>query len=109
MSMEFFGNAGAVCLIAAAAAFILAMIMFFAFDIPTIVKNRKGLAVQAALHASVRTGGKKETVQEVPFRIVRKIIITDSDDDIDLPDIFNRQDPAWEVGNEKHKEDDNTA
>lgn len=109
MGMEFFRNAGAVCLIAAAAASILAMIMFFAFDIPAIVKSRKGLAVQAALQASVRTAGKKGTVQEVPFRIVRKILITDSDDVIDLRDIFSRQDPVWEVGNEKHKEDDDSA
>lgn len=103
MSMEFFRNAGLICLLTGAAAWIAAMIMFFTFDIPSIVKSRKGLAAQTALHTDVRTGGKKETAGEVPFRIVRKVLITDCDEAIDLQEVFDRQDLVWEVGHEKRK------
>lgn len=109
MGMEFFGLAGGLCLIAAAAAFIIAVIMFFTFDIPTIVKCRTGLAYKAYQYTNVLTAKKMEAAEEVPFRIVRKILITDSDETIDLREVFGEQELEWEVGNEKHKEDDDSA
>ena len=102
ISMVFFRNAGTVCLVAAAAAFIAALIMFFAFDIPTIFKVRKRLSAQVPLRTNVRTVIRKDSAREIHFQIVRKIIITDSDETIDLRDIFGRQDRGREVDNERH-------
>ena len=109
ISMEFFRNAGMVCLIAATAAFIAALIMFFNFDIPAIIKIRTGLAAQAALHTNVPAVGKPDPVQDIPFQIVRKIIITESDEAIDLQDIFDRQDMVGEACDEKQKKDSYSA
>lgn len=109
INMEFFRNAGMVCLIIAAAAFITALIMFFTFDIPAIIKIRTGFAAQSPLHANVRTAGNPDPVQEIPFQIVREIIVTESDEDIDLQDLFCSQDSVWEERNEKIKEDNGSA
>lgn len=109
INMEFFRNAGMICLIAAAAAFITALIMFFTFDIPAIIKIRTGFAAQSPLHTNVRTVWKPDPEQEIPFQIVREIIVTESDEDVDLQDLFCRQDSVWEERNEKLKEDNYSA
>lgn len=90
ISMVFFRNAGMVCLIVAAAAFLTALYMFFAFDIPAVFKIRTGQAAGASLHVHSCSKGEKEAAAGTSFRIVRMIMITDTDENIDLQDIFEQ-------------------
>lgn len=83
-SMEFLEKAGGVCLLAAAAAFLIALVMFFMFDIRTIFMIRTGLARQAVLLAGAKTEIKKDERKKTQVRIVRKIIITETDEIIPL-------------------------
>lgn len=83
-SMEFLEKAGGVCLLAAVAAFLIALVMFFMFDIRTIFMIRTGLARQAVLLAGAKTEIKKDERKKTQVRIVRKIIITETDEIIPL-------------------------
>lgn len=114
ISMMFFQNAGRICFAAATVAFIIAVILFFMFDIRTIFMIRSGLVRQAALLADSNPAkgaapysgkgaeswsakgadpypGKGADFRpakgavpqpEVGFRIVREIILTDTDERI---------------------------
>ena len=88
INMDLFRNAGTACLIVAAAAFITALGMFFAFDIPSIFRIRTGPAAGAFPHTKSCSKGKRESTADFSFRIVRTIIITDTDESIDLQDLF---------------------
>lgn len=83
-SMEFLEKAGGVCLLAAAAAFLIALVMFFMFDIRTIFLIRTGLARQAVLLSGAKTEIKKDDRKKTEVRIVRRIIVTDTDEIIPL-------------------------
>jgi hypothetical protein len=87
-SMDFLEKAGGVCLLAAAAAFLIALVMFFMFDIRTIFLIRTGLARQAVLLSGAKTeikkDEKKDDRKKTEVRIVRRIIVTDTDEIIPL-------------------------
>lgn len=87
-SMDFLEKAGGVCLLAAAAAFLIALVMFFMFDIRTIFLIRTGLARQAVLLSGAKTeikkDEKKDERKKTEVRIVRRIIVTDTDEIIPL-------------------------
>lgn len=85
-SMIFFRNASYVCLTVAAIAMLAALIMFFVFDIRTIFMIRIGMAGNAAMRMKTCTVKEKKTEQEISFRLVRKIVITDADVLIDPQD-----------------------
>lgn len=89
INMEFFRNAGTVCLVVAAAAFLAAVGMYFAFDIPAIFRIRNGLAAGSSMRINACSAGYDGSVPDIPFRIVRTIIITDTDETIDLQDLFD--------------------
>lgn len=86
INMAVFRNASFACLTLAAAAFIVALVMFFLFDIRTIfmIRNRMGKA--AFIPMNQYTEGDHDPAQEFSFRIVRKVIITDTDGEIVLQD-----------------------
>lgn len=90
INMALFRNAGTACLIVAAAAFLTALGMFFAFDIPSIFRIRTGPAAGVSLHMKSCSKRKRGSEADLSFRIVRTIIITDAEESIDLQDLFER-------------------
>lgn len=91
VSMDFFRDAGTICMIAAAAAAMTAGSMFFAFDIPGIFRIRTGPGADCALRSRACSAGRGSSLRQVPFRIVRTVMITDSDEKIDLENLFDRK------------------
>ena len=86
INMAVFRNACFACLILAAAAFIVALAMFFIFDIRTIFMIRTRMGTGPCIQMNQYTEGEHHPVQEFSFRIVRKVIITDADGEMVLQD-----------------------
>lgn len=83
MDMLFFHHACRVSLVIAAAALAVAVILYFVFDIRTIFLIRTGLAKRRALLTDLCE--EEEEVRDLRFRIVKRMIITDSKE-MQMPD-----------------------